>query len=157
MKRLGLLLCLILPFAALPAPAQQQDIVVKKDIVYGKGGNEDLMLNLAVPKGDGPFPAVVCVHGGGWKAGTPRGPGFDGRGGVEYVGALVANTPTIVAADAFSPAPVAGDAAHRTTITGPCKVHWKDGVQRIVEFWEPLIRDGRSALDHHAAAQKAVA
>ena len=29
-----------------------------------------MQLNLAMPaKGDGPFPAIVCLHGGGWRAG----------------------------------------------------------------------------------------
>lgn len=48
-----------------PAPVQ-----VEKDLVYGKGGDQDLMLDLAMPKdGDGPFPVVVCIHGGGWIQG----------------------------------------------------------------------------------------
>jgi acetyl esterase/lipase len=29
-----------------------------------------LQLNVAMPKGDGPFPAVLCIHGGGFRAGT---------------------------------------------------------------------------------------
>jgi acetyl esterase/lipase len=72
MKRLGFLLCLVLFLAALPAPAEQdkqQPPAIQKDIVFGKGGDQDLQLNLAMPKGDGPFPTIVCVHGGGWKAG----------------------------------------------------------------------------------------
>ena len=40
-------------------------------MIYGKGGDVDLKLDLAIPKeGTGRFPAVVCVHGGGWKAGN---------------------------------------------------------------------------------------
>src|SRR5262249_47666617 len=72
MNRLGLLLSLLLPLAALPVAATQdkQEVTVKKDIVYGKGGDQELKLNLAMPKGAGPFPAVVCVHGGGWKTGS---------------------------------------------------------------------------------------
>jgi acetyl esterase/lipase len=71
MKRLGLFLCLILPLSALPSAAQPDKPAptIKKDIVYGKGGDQDLQLNLALPAGDGPFPAILCVHGGGWKAG----------------------------------------------------------------------------------------
>jgi acetyl esterase/lipase len=43
---------------------------VEKGLVYGKGGDVDLKLDLAMPKaGDGPFPAVVCIHGGGWRSG----------------------------------------------------------------------------------------
>lgn len=41
-----------------------------RDVVYGKAGDVDLKLDLAVPtRGSGPFPAVVCIHGGAWQAG----------------------------------------------------------------------------------------
>src|SRR5262245_29691065 len=71
MKRLGVLLCLIVPLFALPADAQpdKKGPTLQKDLVYGKGGDQDLKLNLALPAGDGPFSAILCVHGGGWKAG----------------------------------------------------------------------------------------
>jgi acetyl esterase/lipase len=43
---------------------------VHRGLVYGKGGDKDLKLDLAMPtNGAGPFPAVVCIHGGGWRAG----------------------------------------------------------------------------------------
>src|SRR5262249_18458655 len=43
------------------------------DLVFGKGGGADLKLDLAMPKeGDGPFPAVVCIHGGGWVGGDRK-------------------------------------------------------------------------------------
>jgi acetyl esterase/lipase len=59
--------------AALPLQAQQTQgrYRVEEDIVYGKGGDQELKLDLAMPaQGSGPFPAVVCVHGGGWKGGS---------------------------------------------------------------------------------------
>ncbi|HEY6394548.1 MAG TPA: alpha/beta hydrolase fold domain-containing protein, partial [Candidatus Binataceae bacterium] len=31
-----------------------------------------LLADVAVPKGNGPFPVVVYLHGGGWVAGSPR-------------------------------------------------------------------------------------
>ena len=44
--------------------------VVERDIVFGKGGETDLRLDLARPaRGDGPFPLVVCIHGGAWQIG----------------------------------------------------------------------------------------
>lgn len=47
------------------------EIVVEKDVVYGKGGDVELKLDLARPKvGDGPFPALVLIHGGGWSGGN---------------------------------------------------------------------------------------
>src|SRR5262245_55159109 len=48
---------------------QELEIGNARDIVYGKGDGVDLQLNLAIPKGMGPFPAVVCIHGGGWYQG----------------------------------------------------------------------------------------
>src|SRR5215510_9833699 len=51
------------------AAGQESEIRVERDIVYGKGDQMDLQLNLAIPKGKGPFPAVVCIHGGGWYRG----------------------------------------------------------------------------------------
>lgn len=48
-----------------------QDPKLEKDVVYGTGGGEKLMLDLARPaKGDGPFPLVVLVHGGAWQTGS---------------------------------------------------------------------------------------
>jgi hypothetical protein len=37
----------------------------------------------------------------------------------------------------------APSAVLRTTITGPATVNWRQGLERIVEFWEPRIRAGR--------------
>jgi acetyl esterase/lipase len=54
------------------APAQAPKVAVQaeNDLVYGKGGDTELKLDLAIPKdGDGPFPALVCIHGGGWSSG----------------------------------------------------------------------------------------
>jgi acetyl esterase/lipase len=43
---------------------------MEEGIVYAKIGDRELHLNLYRPsKGEGPFPAVVFVHGGGWRAG----------------------------------------------------------------------------------------
>lgn len=43
---------------------------MEKDIVYGKAGDVELKLDFIRPEGDGPFPTVVCIHGGGWRAGN---------------------------------------------------------------------------------------
>jgi acetyl esterase/lipase len=49
---------------------EKRPVEVVKDLVYGKGGETELKLDLAMPKdGGGPFPGVVCIHGGAWKAG----------------------------------------------------------------------------------------
>lgn len=47
-----------------------QGVVVEPDIVYARYGEKTELLNLYRPRsGDGPFPAVVFIHGGGWRAG----------------------------------------------------------------------------------------
>jgi acetyl esterase/lipase len=69
--RIGLpLLVLLIAPAWLNAQENKVEVEVERGVVYGKGGTADLMLNLAMPKeGDGPFPAIVCIHGGGWRGG----------------------------------------------------------------------------------------
>jgi acetyl esterase/lipase len=44
---------------------------VSHDVVYGNADGVDLKMDLAKPsKGDGPFPAVLCIHGGAWQTGS---------------------------------------------------------------------------------------
>lgn len=43
--------------------------IIEKAITYGHAGEEELKLDLARPEGDGPFPAIVFIHGGGWAYG----------------------------------------------------------------------------------------
>ena len=40
-----------------------------RDIVYKEVDGKKLRLNTFVPRGDGPFPAELVVHGGAWRAG----------------------------------------------------------------------------------------
>lgn len=43
----------------------------EKNIEYSNPDDQHLQLNMARPKdGAGPFPAVICIHGGGFRAGT---------------------------------------------------------------------------------------
>lgn len=51
----------------------QSKTKVEVDIVYGKAGDKELKLDLARPtEGKGPFPTVICLHGGGWRMGNKR-------------------------------------------------------------------------------------
>ncbi len=50
--------------------ARCAEIVIEEDITYGKAGDTELKLDLARPQGDGPFPAIVFIHGGGWSGGN---------------------------------------------------------------------------------------
>ncbi|HBI45845.1 MAG TPA: hypothetical protein DDY78_23770 [Planctomycetales bacterium] len=63
-------LALWMIFAA-SAAAQLPDI--HKDIVYSKVDNTELKLDLVQPpKGDGPFPLIIWIHGGAWQFGDRK-------------------------------------------------------------------------------------
>jgi acetyl esterase/lipase len=63
-----------LVFAANCVAFAADDVIVEQNVTYGKGGDIDLQLDLARPKeGTGPFPAIVCIHGGGWAGGNRQG------------------------------------------------------------------------------------
>ncbi len=68
----------LLPFAAAQTPpVVPDDVTFEAGIEYANPDDQHLMLNIARPKtGDGPFPAIVCIHGGGFRAGKRE--GYDG-------------------------------------------------------------------------------
>ncbi|MBE2214214.1 MAG: alpha/beta hydrolase [Opitutaceae bacterium] len=88
---LGLSLILALPLAAAPKPftrelaveqAREVDaaaelppdqlpdgMTAREDVPYAIMGGVELRLDLYRPSGDGPFPAVLIIHGGGWDTG----------------------------------------------------------------------------------------
>jgi acetyl esterase/lipase len=79
---LRLAVVLVLAVAARPALAQKappklnvpDTVVYEPDVAYASPDGQHLLLDLARPKtGDGPFPAVVCIHGGGFRAGDRHG------------------------------------------------------------------------------------
>jgi acetyl esterase/lipase len=50
--------------------AVPENVVFERDIEFANPDNQHLQVNMARPKdGAGPFPAVVCIHGGGFRAG----------------------------------------------------------------------------------------
>jgi len=59
--------------AAAACPAIGQDVVINNDLTYAKAGDVELRLNMSRPAGDGPFPVVVFIHGGGWYLGNRLG------------------------------------------------------------------------------------
>lgn len=63
---------LLVVFVAIAARGGQPEAIpIEKEIVYGKAGGVDLHLDLArPPAGDGPFPLVICIHGGAWRGGN---------------------------------------------------------------------------------------
>ena len=51
--------------------AEPPKTTTEQDIVYTKAGSAELKLDLVRPaEGDGPFPAVVVIHGGAWRQGN---------------------------------------------------------------------------------------
>ena len=72
----ALLLAPAAAFAQKP-PAVPADVAFEAGIEYANPDGQHLQLNVARPKaGSGPFPAVVCIHGGGFRAGKRE--GYDG-------------------------------------------------------------------------------
>jgi acetyl esterase/lipase len=52
-----------------------EDLELIRDVVYGKGGDKELKLDILRPKQPPaePMPVVVYIHGGAWKAGSKAG------------------------------------------------------------------------------------
>jgi len=45
-------------------------VTTEDDLIFTKAGEAELKLDLARPaEGDGPFPGVLVIHGGGWRGG----------------------------------------------------------------------------------------
>ncbi len=49
------------------------------DVPYADNGDPDHMMTVYAPDGDGPFPALVVIHGGAWRAGSRHHVRFEGR------------------------------------------------------------------------------
>jgi acetyl esterase/lipase len=68
----GALIVTVSPCHRVTVSAQTK-VPTEFDVVYGKAGDKELKLDLARPaEGKGPFPVVVCMHGGGWRMGNKR-------------------------------------------------------------------------------------
>ena len=58
--------------ACIPARSEEPKTVLQSDLVFAKAGDEEVKLDFARPAGDGPFPLVVCIHGGAWHHGDKK-------------------------------------------------------------------------------------
>ena len=54
---------------AAPAAPAALEIITKDGIEYARIGDQPLKLDLARPQAPGKYPGVICIHGGGWRAG----------------------------------------------------------------------------------------
>ncbi len=77
MRRVTSILCLALFLSgyahAEQKPVEPADVILQKDIVYRTVDGEQLKLDVAMPKGNGPYPLIICIHGGGWQGGDKSG------------------------------------------------------------------------------------
>lgn len=55
--------------AALAAAAFGQDVTVVRDVAYASIPHDKLSMDIVRPKGEGKYPAVVLIHGGGFSGG----------------------------------------------------------------------------------------
>ena len=56
-----------------PFPNPPTGVTLLPDLVIGQGGGRDLHAQIAYPTGaTGPLPAVIYIHGGGWRGGSYR-------------------------------------------------------------------------------------
>ena len=79
-------------FLLIAALRGDSEITVERDLTYGQGGDTELKLDLAMPRsGPGPFPAVVFLHGEGWRAGNRQQMShfIEGMARLGYVGVTV--------------------------------------------------------------------
>ncbi len=71
--RLGLLAATLLGIRlGAPARADEPKVTTREDVVYTKAGDTELKLDVVAPEGDGPFPGILVIHGGAWRAGNKR-------------------------------------------------------------------------------------
>jgi alpha-L-fucosidase 2 len=42
---------------------------ITRDVEFARPGGTPLLMDVSIPEGGGPHPAVILVHGGGWEAG----------------------------------------------------------------------------------------
>ncbi len=54
-------------------PAAPSTVELRRNVLYVQRNWQNLTMDIATPKQrQGPFPAVVCIHGGGWKSGSKK-------------------------------------------------------------------------------------
>jgi acetyl esterase/lipase len=97
LKRIALWSAAVFALVALlllvAAPRDSAALTVERDVVYGTAQGTPLLLDLAMPKtGNGPFPVVVFLHGGGWSEGNRQEMNhfIEGVAGLGYAGVTVA-------------------------------------------------------------------
>ena len=66
-------IALLVLLASAQARADDPKTKLIEDLVYTKVGDRELKLDIIMPaEGDGPFPTLLVIHGGGWAAGNKK-------------------------------------------------------------------------------------
>ena len=86
--------------AAKPAPSQATHDVTVEDVEYLRHGGSPLLMRLFQPKGAGPFPLMIDLHGGAWCS--------QDRTADAPINEALARSGVVVAALDFRMPPVAG-------------------------------------------------
>lgn len=55
-----------------PKATDGPDVVTRIDIPYVRANGTELKLDMVLPKGKGPHPAVMVIHGGAWRGGNKK-------------------------------------------------------------------------------------
>ncbi|MDA7904103.1 alpha/beta hydrolase [bacterium] len=58
------------PRVSLESKRDRPTYKTKRNVVYKKTDDAELQCDIFIPSGDGPFPAILAVHGGAWRSGT---------------------------------------------------------------------------------------
>lgn len=69
--------CVALSATVLSAQTLPEGARAERDLVYARTPQRELKLDLYLPAGNGPFPVVLYVHGGGWSGGSKDKPPTD--------------------------------------------------------------------------------
>ncbi|WP_437204895.1 alpha/beta hydrolase fold domain-containing protein [Planctomicrobium sp. SH664] len=93
-------------FAASPAWLLSAEPKQFLNVEYGRVGDKALLLDLKIPAATtpGPYPLVVWIHGGGWRAGTKKGYGRAAE--LVDAGYAVASVEYRLSTEAISPAQI---------------------------------------------------
>lgn len=63
---------LLLGLVASPALAEPLPLQTERDITFAAVDGQKLQLDIVRPKNGGPYPCVVCLHGGAWRFGSRK-------------------------------------------------------------------------------------
>ena len=73
-KTTSIVLIFLFQIGIMQLSAQTDTQITSANVKYGQVESEKLLLDVHSPKGEGPFPVAIYVHGGGWTGGDKANP-----------------------------------------------------------------------------------